>query len=339
MTAATLEAPEDIAPLPQRTAGGDNEVERDSKGRPRIVVFCAECENGRVPSEKRPGNTVQCKKCSGDGKYTRSFTRTTTFIDVLDDKTNLDAWNMRMVLIGVAKDTRFLEGISLMDPEDKEDKDELNRRAQAAKLVAGAEDKADKGTFLHGLSELVDMGHDLPDGISFGDVIDMDSYRSNTRWRKIVHLEQLVVNDQYHVAGTPDRVSEIRVEEFRKEFPRMFEEYGGLVAPDGSIVLPGQRLITDLKTGSVEYGALKMAMQLAMYSRSKLYNKETGQRTPLRKINRKWGLIDHLPAGKGNHTLYWADLTLGWRAVRLAYDVREIRRLGKRGLLSFDPSV
>ena len=345
-------SPDVVAPLPKRAAGGDNEIERDSKGRPRIIVFCDVCDKtGRVPSEKRPGNTVQCKKCAGVGHYTRSYTRTTTFIDVLDDKSNLQKWGERNVLIGVAIDPSFLEQVpsltAVMNSADmdckhtraersepnhdcascraKEAKDALTRKAESAKVIAGSEEKADKGTFLHGLSELVDEGEPLPDGITFGDVIDMDDYRNKTRWLHIVHMEQLVVNDQYWVAGTPDRVSTIR------------DWHGPLEAPDGSVIEPGELLITDLKTGSVEYGALKMAMQLSLYSRSKLYNKKTGERTPLERINQKWGIIMHLPAGQGDCTLYWANLTLGWKAVELAYEVREIRKQGRNALVQIAP--
>jgi hypothetical protein len=93
-----------------------------------------------------------------------------------------------------------------------------------------------------------------------------------------------------------------------------------------------ENIITDLKTGSVEYGGLKMAMQLAIYAHSKLYDKETGALTPLENINLKWGIIMHLPAGEGECTLYWADLTLGWKAVDLAAQVRAIRSEGRKAL-------
>lgn len=322
--------PSDVA-APVREAGGDNEVPRDSSGRPKIKVWCDRCEDillsdfvaltGKVVSPKT-GKPIQCPKCNGAGKVERSYTRTTTYIDVLDDKTNLQAWGERMVLIGVARDPKLLDDVLALDEsrEEKESKDALNRKAKVAKLKAGAEEKADKGTALHGLSELVDQGLPLPRGISFGDVIDMDAYRRSTEGFRIVHMEKLVVHDELRIGGTPDRVS------------RWVDERP-LIAPDGVEIKPDEYLITDLKTGTVEYGALKMAMQLAIYSRSELYDPKTGERTPLGNVNQKWGVIMNVPAGSGEATLYWADLELGWRAVEVATLVREMRSSGSKKAL------
>lgn len=321
---AALTKPSSVVPIPKRDAGGDNLVPRDSRGRPRIWVDCVTCERtGKVPSEKT-GKPIKCSKCKGEGRALRSYTRTTTYIDVLEDKTNLAAWKMRMVLLGIGRDTGLLRDIEQLDLEqdDKEAKDELNRRSQVAMKLAGAEDKADKGTFLHGLSELKDLGQDLPEEISFEDVIDLDAYTRISEGFKITHMERLVVCDEIKVGGTPDRVSKWAGDE-------------PLIAPDGSVIGPDENLITDLKTGTVEYGALKMAMQLAIYSRSHLYDPETGERSPLENINQKWGVIMNVPAGTGEGELYWADLTQGWKAVEIASEVRELRRLDKKSLINF----
>lgn len=355
MTADLLASPSDFAPPPTRSAGGDSDVPRDDKTRPRIIVDCWLCDGtGKRPSEKT-GKPVNCTGCRpyalGEfkldlGKRLKSYTRTTTYIDVIEDKTNLGQWDMRMVLVGLARNRGLLDGVEdacdtflklerkgLSDTDEaKEIKDDLNRRAQIAKQKAGAEDKADKGTHLHALSELVDLKQDLPKGISFGDVIDMDAYRKVTSFLRIIHMERLVVHDGLCIGGTPDRVSELEVEVFKVLFREMWEEHGGLVAPDGAIILPGDRLITDLKTGSVEYGGLKMAMQLGIYSQSKLYDPKTGERSDLEGIRQDWGIIMHVPASTGTATLYWADLTLGWKAVQVATEIRELRRMSRKAL-------
>lgn len=353
---AVLSKPSDVSAPPVREAGGDNEVPRDAKGRPRIIVPCAKCgATGKGVSEKT-GKPVKCKGSCGPtaadpdlpvGHVRRSYTRTTTYIDVLDDKSNLEAWQMRMVLIGIAQDNGLLNDVTALYAEQQEaestlrgmgvegdeavkaelkaaakkPKDELNRRAQIAKKKAGAEDKADKGTELHALSELRDLGEDLPKGISFEDVLDLAAYTCASEGFKIVHMEKLVVCDELAIGGTPDRVS----------------EWCGnhtLVAPDGTEYVPGdgRRLITDLKTGTVEYGGLKMAMQLAIYSRSKLYDHKTGARSPLENIDQKWGIIMNVPAGSGTGALYWADLELGWEAVQIAGSVRRMRGMGRKAL-------
>jgi hypothetical protein len=342
---------------PVREAGGDNEVPRDASGRPRIIITCAKCEGtGKGVSEKT-GKPVKCKGSCGpskddpelpEGHVRRSFTRTTTYIDVLDDKSNLEAWQMRMVLIGIDRDNGLLNDVGTLyaeqqaaeaalrelgvdvDDETKFDlkaaakapKDELNRRAQIAKKKAGAEDKADKGTELHSLSELRDQGLDLPKGITFEDVLDLDAYTRASEGFHIIHMEKLVVCDELRIGGTPDRVSE-------------WKGNHTLTAPDGTEYEPGdgRRLITDLKTGTVEYGALKMAMQLAIYSRSELYDPKTGLRSPLENIDQKWGIIMNVPAGSGDGALYWADLELGWEAVQIAGAVRRMRSMGSKALV------
>ena len=344
---------------PVRAAGGDNEVPRDGMSRPRIIVDCWLCDGVGRRKNVKTGNMNKCSPCGPQksdpatanlkpGQRLKAYTRTTTYIDVLDDKSNLEAWQMRMVLVGVAADVRLLDNVSALhaeflgheqmlitlagdsDQERREEiqaamktiKDELNRRAQVAKEKAGAEAKADLGTLKHGYSELVDQGLPLPVGASFGDVIDMDAYRRATVMLDIVHMEKLLCNDQLAVAGTPDRISQV-------------VEGETLTAPDGYVFKAGELIITDLKTGTVEYGALKMAMQLGFYSRSKLYDHKTGERTDLGNINQKWGIIMNVRAGTGIAELFWADLELGWEAVEVAGKVRDLRSRGRKALVPF----
>lgn len=362
MTSALLSKPSDVT-APVREAGGDNEVPRDSKGRPRIIVTCPKCEGtGKGVSEKT-NNPIKCKGSCGPtkadpdlpvGRVRRSYIRTTTYIDVLDDKSNLEAWQMRMVIVGVAADTGLLADVGTLYAEQKQaetdlralgmdadpeavvalkaaakmPKDELNRRAQVAKQKAGAEDKADKGTELHALSELRDQGIDLPKGITFADTLDLAAYSCASEGFKIIHMEKLVVCDELKIGGTPDRVSE-------------WWGNSPLVAPDGKVYQPGDgsRFITDLKTGTVEYGALKMAMQLGIYSRSELYDHLTGDRTPMENVDQKWGIIMNVPAGSGEGALYWADLELGWEAVQVAGAVRRMRSIGGKALVRLEHPI
>lgn len=305
-------------------AGGDDGVERDGMGRPRVWVPCERCnQTGEVPSEKRPGKFNQCPTCKGGRSVKRSYTRMTTFIDVLEDKAKLADWKMRNVLLGVAADPGFLVGVSDMDPEG--DQKELSRRAEAAAEVAGASVKSRQGSHLHTLSELIDAGESLPafnerDGmpVTEADRVDMFAYWEATApLFEIVRVEQLVVNDRFKVAGTPDRNSR----------PRKV-----LVAPNGEKLTPDDVLITDLKTGRVDYGQLKMCMQLAGYANSPLYDKGSGGRVYPPNVSRSWGIIMHLPAGSGVCRLYWADLRLGWEALQLASSVRAMRKMNRHAL-------
>lgn len=300
----------------KRAAGGDDSVKRDEEGRPRLLTQCWLCNGeGRRPSPTGiEGRTVKCQGCKGEGVREKTYKRVTSFIDVLEDKSFVQAWSERMVLIGVAEDPSFLTGVLDVEPDTREGRDRLNRKAQAAKELGGANRKSDKGSHLHLLSEAVDRLEPLPDDLSDDDIADMDAYSAGTHpFFKIKHMEELVVHELLGVAGTPDRVSQWCGE-------------GDLIAPDGSIILPDELLITDLKTGRVDYGALKMAMQLSIYSRSELNVAGSHARLAMENVNQRWGIIMHLAAGSGVLDLYWADLTLGWEAVMVAFDVHAMRK-------------
>ncbi|WJN62655.1 Cas4 family exonuclease [Streptomyces phage phiScoe10] len=258
-------------------------------------------------------------------------TRTTTFIDCIEDKSNLIDWGKRMTLVGAAKQPTLLEAVRELDPEDKEDKRKLNALAERATDVSGANDKREKGTHLHTLSEYVDRGEPLPFGTPKQDVEDMAAYMMATSVLKVRAVEQFVVVNELNVGGTFDRTYEYEgPDPFGKPISGLF--------------------IGDLKTGSVEYGALKMASQLAIYSRGEKYDhslfpvdrddkkaftawKKTvvdadeaaKAYSPLPPVNQDWGIIVHLPAGKGECTLYWVDLNIGWAMAKLALEIRKAR--------------
>lgn len=129
--------------------------------------------------------------------------------------------------------------------------------------------------------------------------------------------------DEFRVGGTPERISE-----WVGDRP--------LVAPDGHVFGPGEFIITDLKTGTTEYGRLKMAMQLAIYAHSELYYWETGEREKLPNLSQKWGIIMNTRADTGDTDLFWVDLTVGWEAVRIAREIRQLRSAGKKALVYFE---
>lgn len=301
----------EIVQLPQAPFG----VPRDGRGRPLIVP-------------KTGGKPV-------------AYTRTTTFIDCIDDKSNLNTWDKRMVLIGVAKRPELLDGVLGLDYDDPVEKRWLNARAEQAKDASGANDKREQGTHLHALTEAVDAGVALPESTPAADVADMASYMIETVDFTVLHVERLVVVNELRVAGTPDRIS-------------YYEGPG----PTGRLV--SGNYITDLKTGSVERGALKMAMQLAIYSRGEFYDHTlfpvdvddkkafiawkkyevpaemaaaayAPQDVP---VNQRWGIIMNLPAGSGECTLFWVDLSIGWKLAKLALRIRAARST-KKAMLPF----
>jgi hypothetical protein len=265
------------------------------------------------------------------GGKPQGHTRTTTFIDCIEDKSNLIDWQSRMVLLGATRRPDLLEQARLLNHEDAADKKKLNALTEQAKDAAGANEKSRKGTYLHDLSEYVDRGDPLPKTISGADLDDMAAYMMATSVLKVVAIEQFVVVPELSVGGTFDRLS----------------YYDG-PGPDGKPI--SGNFITDTKTGTIEYGKLKMASQLAVYSRGKLYDHTrfpvdasdkkafaTWKKTeftaeqaaqaysPLPPVNQDWGIIVHLPAGTGECNLYWVDLNIGWALAQLALTIRNAR--------------
>lgn len=276
----------------------DVEVDRDRWGRPYI----------RQP----------------DGTSRKAYSRVTTFIDCLEDKSTLTAWKTRTALVGayVGQPTILTGvGMTLAEFEEisrasfgdvapagaKKTRDaRLNDLAEQALDLGGAHLKAEAGTNLHALSEYIDRGADLPGDLFDQDYRDMEAYaalRQRLGW-KARAIEQFVVNDEYQTAGTLDRLIE----------------------------LDGELMVADLKTGAVEWSAGKFAMQLALYAHSARYDAVTGKRKKLKGVSLERGILIHLPQGEATATAYSVDLTLGWEAIDLAARVRRWRNAGKRAI-------
>ncbi|AVE00412.1 exonuclease [Streptomyces phage OzzyJ] len=303
--------------IPNKPVHPNESVPRDGHGKPLVIP-----EAGGKP---------------------KALVRTTTFIDCIEDKSSLVDWGKRMVLVGAQKRPSLLDAVADLDPDDKADKQKLNALAERALDISGANDKREKGTHLHDLSEYVDRGEQLPDHATTQDVDDMAAYMMATSPLTVHAVEQFVVCSELGVGGTFDRTY----------------GYKGL-DPNGKPV--SGRFIGDLKTGSVEYGGLKMAMQLAIYSRAKKYD-HTLFPAPIREkdekawnkwkktevsadeiaqaytvpepVNQDWGIIVHLPSGEGVCNLYWVDLNIGWKAAQLALTIREMRSLSRKAMMPF----
>lgn len=248
------------------------------------------------------------------------FTRCTTFIDVLEDKSVLARWGERMALLGIRDSVELgRELMSLMPAEAddlegvEEEKRSLNDIIERAKEYAGAHHSRQMGTDLHGLTEMRDRGEDLPD---VGDrlLADVEAYSDALRRYRLVpvEIEVFVVNDALRAAGTFDRV---------------FQWYR-----DGWDAEP-LHVIGDLKTGRVDYGQGKLAMQLALYANSKRYDPTDPPWRGELEVSTETGLVVHLPAGRAECKVYRADLDLGYEGLLLAQQVRAWRSRTRNGVL------
>lgn len=227
-----------------------------------------------------------------------SYTRCTTYVGCLEDTYNLGQWMQRMVAIGLASRPDLLLAVSA----HSDDKAKLNKIVDDAREAAAANAAATTGTALHALTERIDRGQDvgvIPEQYK----PDLAAYEKATASLTALMIEQFCVDDDLRIGGTPDRVVE-------------FE---------------GANYIADVKTGSIEYGALKIAMQLAVYAHCRAYDHHTGQRTDLPNVSTERAIVIHLPAGTGTAELVWVDIKTGWEAVQVATQVRDWRK--RKGLL------
>lgn len=239
-----------------------------------------------------------------------AYTRCTTFVSALEDTFNLGAWQQRMVAAGLAaRPDLHLRAASLgtpppkgVTPEEKAVanrwKTEMNKVADAAREAAAASAAATVGTSLHSLTEAMDRGQTL------GAIPEqwrkhLDNYARATQKLTAVGIEKFLVEDELKIGGTADRI--VRV-----------DGHEGL-------------FIADVKTGDIEYGTGKIAMQLAVYSHSVAYNPGSGARAPIEGLRIDRGIIISLNATTGDCELHWADLEAGWEAVAHAGWVRAWR--------------
>jgi hypothetical protein len=228
----------------------------------------------------------------GTGKP-QAYTRCTTYVGCLEDTFNLSKWQQRMVALGLAARPDLLLAVSA----HSDDKRKLDGICEEAREAAAASSAATTSTALHRLAERLDRGEHLD--IPAAAKADLEAYRRATDGIDWLHIEQITVHDGLKVAGTPDRI--------------------------GRFLQGGSRgRVYDIKTGSVEWGMGKIAMQLALYAHSRLYDPVTGRRTDL-DVDLDTAVVIHLPAGEGRCELLEVDIAAGWEAVQLATRVRAWR--------------
>lgn len=239
-----------------------------------------------------------------DGGKATAYTRCTTYAGSIEDTYNLSRWQQRMVALGLAERPDLLLSVAA----HHDDKEKLGGICDSAIEAAKGRAAAGVGTALHKLTDRLDRGEDLgPVPAEY--MGDLSAFAIATKPLKVLALERFVVVDDLKIAGTFDRLYEYE----------------------------GRRYIGDTKSGSIEWGAGKIAMQLAIYSRGLMYDHVTRQREPL-DVDQDRAIVVHMPAGKGTCELKWINISAGWEAVALAGEVRKWR--ARRGLIKdLDPPM
>lgn len=237
-----------------------------------------------------------------DGGKERGYTRVTTVAKTLDDGGGLIPWKATAVMVGASRrpglNARWQALISANpDPwyDTPESKQACKDLVEECATAGGSTDRADLGTALHSITQQLDEGA-TPIGLSAEIQADLDAYQATIAAAGVTYdrsmIEQLVILDEYEVAGTADRL--------RAHLPGV----GDVVA--------------DLKTGtSLDFSWQAIAIQLACYARADWRYEQLeqgGRRTAMPELSQETGLVIHLPAGEARCDLYLVDLVAGWEA-------------------------
>lgn len=251
------------------------------------------------------------------------YTRCSSAASALEDRFALEQWAQRNVAFGLAHDTSLVARVLAVggNPSTwgKAEKDAVKAIVADAQTTAKAHRAADIGTALHRLTEQLDLGEQFTPGPY---AADLAAYQEALRLGGIVMHPQWcecrMVSDSLQMAGTADRLVTLAPSSPLRK---------ALEVGDDEVV------VSDLKTGgTVDFGALSYAAQLAAYSSGLLYDPVEDKRLPTPIINRKWGLIIHLPAGEGTCSLFKVDLVQGLMAAHLANGIRATRKQSRQWL-------
>ena len=257
-----------------------------------------------------------------DGGESVRYQRVSRFISVLGDTSNLVKRDMRYSAVGAVK--YYSSAIAGLDID--QDKQELDKVVERAGRKAGKWDAADYGTAVHAWTEDIDNGLKFGRGIHGPAVDDLkwgprdmfeaeyDNIYKDVRSYTVLidahgltftRAEATIVLDEYHVAGTLDRLGNV-----------------GEHSPGYCCEKPH---VLDVKTGSVDFGRMEKTMQFAAYAKAKYYNHNTGERTEHGAcLNTAY--IVHLPARKASPSLVPIPLERGLARLEMAHQIWQERK-------------
>lgn len=267
----------------------DYNVKRDRWGRPLLLPSGKTSESDRKP-----------------------YTRVSTLAKALDDTSGLMSWAKAMVAIGTVKERQLSARVASLLSKDGDSTYANNKTAlrditEKAMVSAGSGRAADAGTSLHEFTEVVDAGQ-WPAYLPWEAEGPLKAYAAALEKAGItvIDTEPFLAIDDIMAAGSMDKL----------------------------LKLDGKVMGGDVKTGTnnSKY-PLGVTCQVACYVHGERYDVETDERTPLHpEIDLSTGLLIELPReankyGKFECPIYRIDLDYGWRAVKLALNVREARKI------------
>jgi hypothetical protein len=289
----------------ERTADDFRDYQRDPWGRPLIVQLNPDGSPVMV-TDPKTGELIPLQL---------PYTRASRAGSVLEYQGALNSYHTRNALIGlVLREDLYFLAKSVPEPGGAGRREFDKSVVKPAQEAAGASGAANMGTALHSFAEKSDRGEMVPPLGPYQ--ASLDAYRSLTSGWLWHGIECRLISDRFRMAGKADRIG---------------SPPGWMVAPDGTIIGPEDRLVLDLKTSSSDrYFGVKFAVQLCVYAHGDLYNLETFERTPTG-ARTDWALVIHVPTGGSSGALYWVNLKRGAELVALAREVLDAQ--GDRDLV------
>jgi hypothetical protein len=278
------------------------------QAKPALPPTLEEENEGKVPRDRHDRPMIWLP----DGSKRAPYARASSYGGQIEDKFNLQLWEMRQVLRGCAIDPTIPQRVPEIakdrakQSEDfsKKDKDAMNALVEQAKEAAGSNDKSGLGTAIHAATEFIDRGESL-DGLSELLVDRANAYYKATTEAGLRHnsIETFGVEDLNEVAGTWDRSS-------------------------SATWFGGKNRIADVKTsGSMHFAGIGFMVQLAEYAHMQAYELD-GTRTPHENMDLDVAVIIHVDRNMGGPVeIYEVDIARGWEYAHLARQIILSRRV------------
>lgn len=238
----------------------------------------------------------------------------------LDTKENLSPYHQAQAVFGVVTEPtpsliwQFRALASEHTNPWSEAKQEVKSLLALARLLGGEEAKSGVGSALHRYTVLIDKGiipdYEVP---AFADWLNC--YREAMQRYEVLEWERFVVCDDLEDPGGPHDL-------------RTAGNYDKLIRDRET----GEVMIGDFKSGAHDAEwIMKPTIQVALYSHSKHYSQQEGERTPIHpELNLDKGLLIHMPFNGGGTpecAVYPMDLEAGWRLAQRSMEITHARKM------------
>lgn len=237
----------------------------------------------------------------------------------LDTKENLSPYHQCQAVTGLMMDKALAVQFKALVSEHgistwSDAKQEAKALLKQARMAGGEEYKSGMGSALHRYTVLADKGEEIQIPHAEFDPW-LQAYTEAMQRFEVLDWEGFGVCDDLDNPMSPDDLC-------------CAGNWDKLVRDTET----GEILIADLKTGATDNEwAMKPTIQVAIYSRMKFYDQETGRRWPIHPdLSTTRGLLIHLPFSGGKTPeciIYPLDLERGWQLAKQSMEITKARKM------------